>query len=283
MSGVAIASTAIVLVGLAALAVGPEVARLVRPRRRERRLPRPAAAWDPGRELRAERKARELLRAVVSSEEFDAYDELGFLSVPGAGDSSSGYAYLIYPHRPIVAYDSRSGEPLSEYCVAFPDRSEPALGERLPDADDVLAKWMALHGDERELIATANMHVPGRQVDPGQVRRDLRRLREWRAAKRPGGVSPSKRASAAALGGRLRRSRPRRRPRLHEGDRLRRRRAQPADDRDRQHLDRGDAVQLPPPRPRRARQGGRARRRRHADGVQHDRDLRRDHDGHRRG
>ena len=69
------------------------------------------------------------------------------------------------------------------------------------------------------------------------------------------------------------------RARLHEGHRLRRRRAQQADDRDRQHLDRGDALQLPPPRPRRARQGGRARRRRHADGVQHGRDLRRDHDG----
>jgi hypothetical protein len=25
------------------------------------------------------------------------------------------------------------------------------------------------------------MHVPGRQVDPGQVARDLIRLRDWRA------------------------------------------------------------------------------------------------------
>jgi hypothetical protein len=38
---------------------------------------------------------------------------------------------------------------------------------------------MALHGDERRLIEDANMHLPGRQVDPSQVRRDLRRLREW--------------------------------------------------------------------------------------------------------
>ena len=65
-----------------------------------------------------------------------------------------------------------------------------------------------------------------------------------------------------------------------KGDRLRRRRAQPADDRDRQHLDRGDALQLPPARPRRARQRGRPRRRRHADGVQHRRRLRRGDDGH---
>jgi hypothetical protein len=38
---------------------------------------------------------------------------------------------------------------------------------------------MALTGDERRLIADANMHLPGRQVDPGRVRRDLWRLSEW--------------------------------------------------------------------------------------------------------
>ena len=37
----------------------------------------------------------------------------------------------------------------------------------------MLAKWIALSGDERDLIADANMHLPGRQVDPGHIRRDL--------------------------------------------------------------------------------------------------------------
>ena len=78
----------------------------------------------------------------------------------------------------------------------------------------------------------------------------------------------------------IRRPRPGGSPRLHEGHRLRRRRAQAADDRHRQHLDRGDAVQLPPAGVGRAHQGGRARGRRDADGVQHDCDLGRDHDGH---
>jgi hypothetical protein len=185
LTGAALIWAGVVVGGLAAIAFGPElVSALGRPRRRRAR-PAPPAAWDPGRELRAERKARELLRSVVSAEDFEAYQELGFLSVAGgsAGDGDgSGYAYLVYPHRPIVAYDTSTGQPLSEYCVSFRDSSEPAFGERLPAADDVLAKWMALHGRERELIATANMHVPGRQVDPGQVRRDLVRLREWRAA-----------------------------------------------------------------------------------------------------
>lgn len=159
----------------------------------ERRRPRPAAAqrrrparaWDPGRDLRAERKARELLRSVVSPQDYEMYETLGFVSVAGCGgDDDPGYAYLVYPHRPIVAYDTVSLQPLSEYCVGFPDRSDPAMGERLPDADDVLAKWMSLRAQERELIGAANMHLPGRQVDPGQVRRDLIRLREWRAIRR---------------------------------------------------------------------------------------------------
>jgi hypothetical protein len=38
---------------------------------------------------------------------------------------------------------------------------------------------MALTADERRLIADANMHLPGRQVDPGRVRRDLLRLVRW--------------------------------------------------------------------------------------------------------
>ena len=135
-------------------------------------------AYDAERELRAEARARELLRSVVTEREYAMYEELGFLSVPGG--QGPGYAYLIYPHEPIVAYDSETEELLSEYCVRFPDRDPDATGSRLPDADDVLAKWIALRGSERELIATANMHLPGRQLDPERVRRDLVRSRSWR-------------------------------------------------------------------------------------------------------
>ena len=104
------------------------------------------------------------------------------------------YAYLVYPHKPIVAYLPQTRELLNEYCVEFPDETRPYGSSRLPDSDDVLAKWMALTGDEQRLIATANMHLPGRQVDPKQVRRDLWRLSQWererlrRAPRSPGGV-----------------------------------------------------------------------------------------------
>ncbi len=118
------------------------------------------------------------MRSIVSLEEYEMYEELGFVSVEG---SEPGYAYLLYPHRPIMAYTTQDGELLSEYCIAFRDASDLALGDRLPDADDVLAKWISLRGSERELIARANMHVPGRQLDPDQVRRDLHMLGAWRA------------------------------------------------------------------------------------------------------
>jgi len=180
----------VVLVVLGSLGVagfGPSAADRVRrfrkSRRREQaqRRPAPRVAYDPGRERRAERKALELLRSAVGEDEYAMYESLGFLRVRGHARHGGEYGYLIYPHRPIVAYDAATGELLAEYCVGFPDRAESAFGSRLPDADDVLAKWMSLYGDERGLIAGANMHLPGRQVDPGQVRRDLRRLREWEA------------------------------------------------------------------------------------------------------
>ena len=104
------------------------------------------------------------------------YERLGFLSIEHEGGE---YGYLIYPQRPIVGYDARSGELLSEYCVRFRDESDPEAGERLPDADDVLAKWLALRMDEDHTLRTANVHPLGRQLDPAMVRRDLTALRQW--------------------------------------------------------------------------------------------------------
>ena len=174
-----IATLLVLLAALAVVGFGSSVAERVRriiPRReRHEEIP----AYDPGRERRAESKARELLRSVVSADEYAMYVELGFIAVDGS--EGDGYGYLLYPHRPIVAFDVQNGELLNEYCVGFPDRSEPSVSQRLPDADDVLAKWMSLRAGERELISVANMHVPGRQVDPGQMARDIIRLREWRA------------------------------------------------------------------------------------------------------
>jgi hypothetical protein len=127
------------------------------------------------RERRAEQRARELLRTTAGDAALEMYERFGLVSV-----ENRDYGYLIYPQRPLVAYDAETGELLSEYCVRFRDGSDPEAGERLPDADDVLAKWMALRADEHELIETANVHPLGRQLDPAMVRRDLAALRSWR-------------------------------------------------------------------------------------------------------
>jgi hypothetical protein len=126
------------------------------------------------RERRAEQRARELLGAAAGQEALETYERFGVLSV-----ERGEYGWLIYPQRPLVAFDAVTGEPLSEYCVRFRDGSDPEAGERLPDADDVLAKWMALRADEHELIGTANVHPLGRQLDPAMVRKDLAALRTW--------------------------------------------------------------------------------------------------------
>jgi hypothetical protein len=189
----ALSVTAIVLLALLWELERPKLQvrlRAWRERRAVRRRTLLAEGFDPGRELRAEQRARTLLRSCVNEEEWAMYRELGFLRVwgghgggpaalGGAGATGAPYAYLIYPHKPLVAYLPQTGVLLNEYCVAFPDLTRPYGSARLPDSDDVLAKWMALNADERGLIADANMHLPGRQIDPEQVRRDLQRLSRW--------------------------------------------------------------------------------------------------------
>jgi hypothetical protein len=209
--------TLLVLALLAAvLAASLAVRLVVRHRERRGRPVRPGRRGlevrDPGRERRAEQRARELLRSCVNEEEWAMYRELGFIRVWGrlrAGEGRFGrrarssedaqrpvgtsgaarapqapYAYLIYAHKPIVAYVPTTRTLLNEYCVEFPDLSQAIAQSRLPDSDDVLAKWMALTGDEERLISNANMHLPGRQIDPARVRRDLWRLSEWERRRR---------------------------------------------------------------------------------------------------
>ena len=160
---------------------------------RRRRVDRTAAdgpldldLYDPGRERRAEQRARELLRSCVNAEDWAMYRDLGFIRVAGRharpqadGAGGPAYAYLVYPHKPIVAYVPESGQLLTEYCVEFPDLAGGEGRARLPASDDVLAKWMALTSDEDRVIRRANMHLVGRQLDPARLRRDLWRLAEW--------------------------------------------------------------------------------------------------------
>jgi hypothetical protein len=209
---VALCATAIVIVALLWEISLPWFERRGE-RRRARREARAAGhsiAYDPGRERRAEQRARELLKSCVNAEEWAMYRDLGFIRVWGGQTRSPGgrsgglardlkgvpYAYLIYPHKPIVAYLPQTGRVLNEYCVEFPDETRPYGSARLPDSDDVLAKWMALNGDERRLITSANMHLPGRQIDPRQITRDVWRLGRWERER----LDSARRASGAESG-----------------------------------------------------------------------------------
>jgi hypothetical protein len=172
---------------LAAVELG-QTRRRLRARRERGRGAEPSA-FDPGAERRAERRARALLCSIVNPDEWEMYRDLGFIRVLGGGvdgapDRRGRYGYLIYPHRPIVAYLPGSNSLLSEYCVEFREPGGTLSAPKLPDSDDVLAKWLMIKADERRLIGEANMHLPGRQVDPQQVRRDLWRLAEWERSRR---------------------------------------------------------------------------------------------------
>jgi len=195
---------ALLALGLIAVALATPMAVRALRRVRERRAvaasnPTELTLYDPGRERRAELRARELLRSCVNREEWAMYRDLGFIRVAGRhtrrasdrGPKPSGYAYLIYPHKPIVAFLPAEGRLLSEYCVEFPDLSGSGGATRLPASDDVLAKWMALTSDEERVIRRANMHLVGRQLDPARVRRDLWRLAKWERRRRERGELPS--------------------------------------------------------------------------------------------
>jgi hypothetical protein len=198
----ALGATAIVIVALLWDLVVPGLSEAWQ-RHRARRAVVDVGGYDPGRERRAEARARQLLRSCVNDEEWDMYRDLGFIRVWGglasgpyrgaseATREGAPYAYLVYPHKPIVAFLPQTRELLNEYCVTFPDETRPYGSARLPDSDDVLAKWMALTGDERRLIHEANMHLPGRQVDPKQVRRDLWRLGQWERERMARGHRPA--------------------------------------------------------------------------------------------
>lgn len=199
----ALGASALVALALLSDIIAPRVWQIWARHRARRRIV-PETTLDPGRERRAEQTARDLLRSCVGEEEWAMYRELGFIRVWGSQSSARNggveYAYLIYPHRPVIAYAAQTGRLLGEYCVEFPDDTRPYGTARLPDSDDVLAKWMALTGDEGRLLASANLHLPGRQVDAAQVTRDLWRLSRWEQARMRDvastlGVAPAPRRS----------------------------------------------------------------------------------------
>src|SRR3954451_19540170 len=122
--GLALGTAAVVLVVLVWELARPAVMSAATRARRAfaERGGETTAGYDPGRERRAEQRARELLRSCVSEREWEMYSELALICVEGPlrqdaraghGQEAAGgsaYSYLIYPHKPIVAFVPETGE-----------------------------------------------------------------------------------------------------------------------------------------------------------------------------
>ena len=199
MSGLGVIALVLTL-GLLAVAIGGTA----RPRAAVARGRRGAPSWvrePPLGTAAAEQRARDLLRSVVNPEEWEMYDDLGFICVTGrsrargrrGGEGPPRHRYLIYPHLPVVALLPRSMAPVREYCVVFPERRDPGAPALLPAGDDVLAKWMTLLADEERLLSFANVGGAGCQVPLSRIERDLARLERWRARREAqnGAAGPS--------------------------------------------------------------------------------------------
>ena len=126
----ALGATAIVVLALLSEVLAPRVHETLTRHLVRHRTP-PVAGYDPGRERRAEARARMLLKSCVNDEEWAMYRDLGFIRVwgrqadrPGEHDAALGapYAYLVYPHKPILAYLPQTGRLLNEYCSSSPTR-----------------------------------------------------------------------------------------------------------------------------------------------------------------
>lgn len=150
---------------------------------------------DPGVERRAEQQARRFLQANTTAEEWEMYRELGVVRVWGHlpdGPSQGGtrmtragapYAYLIFPFRPVVTYLPQTRELLGELTLPRLAGQRSWSGGVPSAADDVLAKLLALREDEALTVREADFHLPGREHDPEQLRRDLWRLNQWEQAR----------------------------------------------------------------------------------------------------
>src|SRR5919112_704966 len=109
----AFATVVIVVVALLAEVMLPRIDEaLERRRARRRNVSEHELGYDPGRERRAEQRARLLLESCVNDEEWGMYRDLGFTRVGGGRAAAPGghdplgapSASLVSPQKPIVAY-----------------------------------------------------------------------------------------------------------------------------------------------------------------------------------
>src|SRR3954454_24348345 len=173
----ALSATAIVVVALLWEVAMPRLVEAVgRHRAGRARVPDPIRGYDPGRERRAEQRARALLRSCVNEEEWAMYRDLGFIRVwgaqadgPGRGTNGAPYAYLVYPpkpDRPLPAAD----RPADQRVLRRVPRRDAAL--RLGAPARLRRRAGQVDGPHRRRAAADRHreHAPARPPDRPQDR-----------------------------------------------------------------------------------------------------------------
>ena len=184
---VALIATAIVVVALLWEVTIPYFER-----RGEARRVRKAAveagqisAYDPGRERRAEQRAKELLKSCVNEEEWEMYRDLGLIRVWGAENLDKElrgvpYAYLDLPAQADRGLPAADRPPAQRVLRRVPGRVQAVrqlAAARTPTTSSP-SGWRS-RATNAASSPRANMHLPGRQVDPKQIQRDIWRLGRW--------------------------------------------------------------------------------------------------------
>ncbi len=97
----------------------------------------------------ADRRAAELLRAVLTYEQYCQLKRRGYIDIPSSRDQERAYRV---PHVPGLVRVIEKGRQTASLCL------QPL--ERVPDADIVVMHKLMIEGDEETYRQTANLIAP---------------------------------------------------------------------------------------------------------------------------
>jgi hypothetical protein len=99
--------------------------------------------------LEADRRANELLRSVLSSEQYDQLTRKGFLAIKSPRDQARTYPV---PREPGLVRVLEEGKQAGSLCL------QPL--EKVPNADMLVIHKLMLEADEETYLQTANRFAP---------------------------------------------------------------------------------------------------------------------------
>ena len=112
-----------------------------------------SAGFDPGRERRAEQRARELLKSCVNEEEWAMYRDLGLIRVWGGQEDLThpGVGAMYYDDDGDYVWKALEGRGCRLGNAVVPRPSEPAVATICERSGEVMQGFL-MHGAERIAI-----------------------------------------------------------------------------------------------------------------------------------